>query len=167
MLTASALSPLADHLTNSDADRWSDWVPVGDGTDARVRLAPDLETSLHDYPDCYGTFADVRRDGTRPNGFNGAARKIRCRSGFLWWQPPAGLTADELRAVARDVEGYYLEDWTYIGIVVEVRRPPCTCCGARQTDTASLWGIESQGDAGYLQQVVSDLLADLRPRKDV
>lgn len=44
---------------------------------------------------------------------------------------------------------------------------PCTCCGARQTDTASLWGIESQGDAGYLQQVVSDLLADLRPRKDV
>lgn len=167
MTTASAVSPLAAYLTGYNADRWSDWVPVGDGTDARVRTAPDLDTSLQDYPDCFGTFAEVRRDGSRPSGFNGAARKIRHRGGVMWWQPPADLTAADLPSVAKAVEGYYLEDWAYIGVWVEVRRPPCPCCGARKTDTASLWGIESNSDASYFDQVVSDLLADLCPRKDV
>lgn len=73
----------------------------------------------------------------------------------------AGLTAEGLRSVAESVEGYYLDEWSYVGVNVEVRRPPCACCGNRKTDSSSLWGIESNAEASHFAEVIGDLLSDL------
>lgn len=68
--------------------------------------------------------------------------------------------ADALKSLEERVRGYFLEHWTYVGVVVEVRGAPCPHCGERKTRGASLWGIES--DAGdYFADVLNDLVSEI------
>jgi hypothetical protein len=59
---------------------------------------------------------------------------------------------DRLRAFARG-------DWQYVGVVVQ---PVCPCGSqATKSETASLWGIES--DAGtYLDEVAQELILEMQ-----
>jgi len=161
MFTKQKAKAFADAL---DFDRWSEWLPAGKkGVQARVKLAPDYDSRLEDSGDWFGTihFEGRHSSRQRPSGCNGAARKITTRDGYLWWQPPADVLAnpEALASLEKRVRGYYGEQWDYVGVVLEVKGPACSCCTERKTYHASLWGIES--DAGdYFAEVLRDLSAE-------
>jgi hypothetical protein len=136
------------------------WLDLDDGSRVRVRIEGDHDSKLSDYGDSFGRVQESRgRD--RPEGFDGAARKIDSRQGPLWWQPPADVAKDAavLASVEERVRGYYLEHWSFIGVVVKVESAPCPHCGERRAATDSLWGIESDYDEGYIAEVIGDCLS--------
>jgi hypothetical protein len=154
-LTPAQASDLARSM---DIEHWSNVVTLADGTEVRARLEYDIDTRLED-DDVHGTLHWPPRDSrARPAGCNGAARKLTTRSGSVWWQPPADVLSDAklLESLHERVQAYFLEHWTYVGVVVRVLLPACQCCGERKHKEASVWGIES--DAGdYFAQVIQDL----------
>jgi hypothetical protein len=156
-----ALAKALDHVMYTE--RWSAPVEISNGVTVRVKAVADNETRLED-TDCFGTLHWPERDSrVRPASCDGAARKLQTRSGYVWWQPPKDVLADAkvLAAVKKRVRGYFLEHWSYIGVVVQVKFPACTCCGERKHKEASLWGIESDAGA-YFADVIDDLLRDAR-----
>jgi hypothetical protein len=159
MLTKEQSKTLLDSL---DIEQWSDRLALDGGYDVRAKLMPDYDTNLDGNGDWYGALYHPRRnDRSRPSECNGAARKIDTRGGPIWWQPPADLVSDRenLAKLEARVRGYFLEQWSYVGVVLEMRGPACECCGERKTYTASLWGIES--DAGdYFAEVLTDLSSE-------
>lgn len=149
---------LAELARNLELDRWHA-VTLDDGYTVRARLEYDTDSRLEDNGDWFGSIHwPERGETTRPRECNGAARKINTRSGPVWWQPPTDVLsdADALKSLETRVRGYFLEHWTYVGVVVEVTRPACPHCGERKTTRESLWGVES--DAG---EHFADVLADL------
>lgn len=139
---------------------WTEWADLPDGGRVRAKVESDHDSSLNDgdwfgqivYPDRYSR--------TRPEGCDGAARKIETRGGTVWWQPARDVLSDPvaLASLERRVRGYYLEHWSYCGIVVETESPPCPHCGERKSETASLWGIEDDAGREYFAEVVGDLM---------
>lgn len=161
-LTKDQAATLAKDL---QLQQWTARLTLDDGRDVRAKLEYDEASSLEDSGDWFGTIKAGRRSDSsndaRPEGFNGAARKISSRGGMLWWQPPQDVLSDPsaLASLEKRVRAYFLEDWTYVGVVVEVRSAPCSCCGERKAETQSLWGIES--DAGdYFAEVLGELTAE-------
>jgi hypothetical protein len=150
-----------------DMERWSERLTLDDGYDVRAKLMPDYDTNLDGDGDWYGALYPTRRNSNtgkdeRPAKCNGAARKITTRDGAIWWQPPADLVSDvaNLAKLEERVRGYFAENWSYVGIVLEMHGPACVCCGERKTGNASLWGIES--DAGdYFAEVLTDLSSEV------
>ena len=127
----------------------------------RVGTAPDDWTTLGD-EDWYGRVEyrddrDARR--ARPEGFDGAARKIDLRNGFLWWQPPADAIADPdllrtMRAAVRDIAEY-----GYKVATVELLAPEPDHYGRPiVVNAASVGGIEPFDEIGHL---VRDLIGEL------
>lgn len=150
-----------------DYERWSKPVDLDDGYSVRVKLEPDTDSQLED-SDCFGTIHWPERNSrARPSVCNGAARKIDTRQGPVWWQPPTDVVSDPevFKSVEMRVRGYFLEHWSYVGVVVEVTGPACAACGERKSEEASLWSIES--DAGdYFAEVLADLVADAKSQVD-
>jgi hypothetical protein len=137
------------------------WLGLPSNARVSAHSTIDEDTTLDD-GDCFGTFADVRGQ-VRPKGFDGAARKVRTRGGLLWWQPPADLKGDpkNLAKLESRVREYFLEYWTFMGIVVEYESPPCPHCGERKRRSGSLFGVESDTDPEHITEIVGDLLADI------
>jgi hypothetical protein len=167
MLTVTAVSDaLAEALQDmTGAERFTEWLTLEDGSRVRAKLELDFHTGIEDYTDCYGKVAEDEGKG-RPVGFDGAARKVRSRSGMLWWQPPEDVKGDPdaLARVQDRVSGYFGEHWSFVGVVVERQGPACQHCGCQKTEDASLWGIESDVDAGYLAEVLRDLITEAEPK---
>jgi len=139
-------------------DKPADFLELADGTRVRALLRPDDDRRLQDDGDWYGVLAwDKGRESQRPAGFDGAARVVHTDlHARLWWQPPADVLGnpETLENLARRVCGYFRDDWHYVGVVVEVERPACSCCGEHKQESRSLWGIES--DAG---ECITDVIA--------
>lgn len=150
-------------LQSLDIERWSKALELDDGSTVRAKLVYDQDHNLEGDGDWYGAIYPTRRDTRRrPAECDGAARKVDTRGGPIWWQPPADLVSDpvNLAKLEARVRGYFLEQWSYVGIVLEVRGPACGACGERKTYTASLWGIES--DAGdYFAEVLTELAEEV------
>ncbi len=128
----------------------------------RVVAEPDYDVPLEDAEDSYGRVEyrddrDARR--ARPEGFDGAARKIDLRNGFLWWQPPADAIADPhllgtMRAAVRDIAEY-----GYKVATVELLAPEPDHYGRPiVVNAASVGGIEPFDEIGHL---VRDLIGEL------
>jgi hypothetical protein len=148
-------------VRSMNLERWSNAVTLADGTEVRVRMEYDTDARLED-TDSFGTLHWPERDSrARPAGCDGAARKVQTRSGYVWWQPPSDVLGDAkvLESLHERVQAYFLEHWTYVGVVVQVTFPACTCCGERKHKEASLFHIES--DAGdYFAEVVQELASE-------
>lgn len=132
------------------------------GQFVRVLTEPDLMSDPRDGQDWYGRFEffeNRQRHDTRPDGFDGAARKIGLRDGFLWWQPPADALADpELLVSLRDG----LRDLAEFGfncVVVELLDQSTDYYGRPVVRASrSYGGIEPFSD---LVPAIRDLLGDL------
>ena len=144
------------------ADLWADSkplsVPLADGGQLTVRLEDDTDSDLADFGRLEWT-----RDRNRPTGFDGGAVKVLTRSGYLWFQPDPEFTPEYRPRAIERVRDYYLEHWSYVGVVVTRHAPPIVGpFGNDLTDSATeaLWGLES--DAGdYLAAMARELAAEL------
>ena len=128
----------------------------------RVTTDADEWMDLRDAGDWYGRaeffeYRDGRKE--RPEGFDGGARKIDLRYGFLWWQPPTDALADpelleSLRRGLRD-----LADFGYKVVTVETLDAETDYYGRSIVrNGASLGGIEPFDEIGPM---VRDLIAEL------
>jgi hypothetical protein len=91
------------------------------------------------------------------------ASRIAKRDGWGVSDPKPGETKGEqrARAVQRDFDllrGWCNNDWHYMGIVV---MPFNEDGEPRKRYSASLWGIESNADEDYRQEVIKELVADV------
>lgn len=145
-----------------------DTLELEDGRVLRLKIEVDQDTELSDFPDCYGTIGDSRRnDGgneIRPEGFTGNAEKLWYGNyGPWWWEPPTDLKRTDpvfksLRDQVRELLAFGFK-----GVILELLST-CDGCGRSQVvKGASLWGIDSL-DNGYIHEVVSELADELEVR---
>lgn len=116
--------------------------------------------------ECYGKVAwPVRNDYTRegrPEGFTGAAMKLRTMYGdAYWWEPyREGHKVYNDAANRQPVEDL-MNGYGPYGVTVKVYDlATCQCCDHTETterDRASLWGIDAFTD-GYKAEVIEELL---------
>ena len=146
-----------------------DTIELPDGRELRLTIAPDDCSTPDDWGDWYGNlsrFIEYRDTGgsiyprPRPDDFDGAARKINLRDGFVWWQPPADVTdRDALRAMKANLTNLY-EYGTSV-FILELRSE-CDCCHRVKVDeSAVLGGVEPFPDDDYRREILSDLVAEL------
>lgn len=169
--TVSTRAEIARELAANigyDGERNGATATLPDGSRVRAWMQSDADATLGGDTDYFGalkwTDGDRYGRGQRPADFDGAARKITTRRGpDLWWQPPEDVKRDPALAARLfdRVQAYYLEHWHYVGVVVEIDKAPCACCGARAKDRASLWGVESDAGADYFAEILDDLLHEI------
>ena len=53
-------------------------------------------------------------------------------------------------------------DWCFLGMVVQIDAPACPACGHVETLYASLWGLESDGNDAYFEEVRDGLISELQ-----
>lgn len=150
---------LADALRSGDTP----WYATLDGWQWRARMSPDDDLDLRD-EDWFGSFSGWTRDRQRPNGFTGAAAVVaEDRGARIWWQPPAEVKpgTENYRRLYYRVRGFFSGDWQYTSVLVECRTPECEH-GRRGEGRASLGGVESDADDGYLLDVLRDLVMEAR-----
>lgn len=138
------------------------------GMTFRATWEIDYDMSIFDDGDWYGALAWVKterwggRDENRPDGFDGAARKLQTRGGDpVWWQPPADVPADKLNDMASTILD--ILEYGYRGIVVE------RCEGVDHygrpivVDATSLWGLagcDSEGHAFIIADMIHEVYPD-------
>lgn len=118
-------------IESLDVERWSKPVTLESGHVVRAKLGYDTDNTIEGRGDTYGKFYPLERvSPARPAACNGAARKIETRSGQIWWQPPADVVSDAagLASVEKRVREYFLEYWSFVGLVLEVQSPHEICC---------------------------------------
>lgn len=59
-------------------------------------------------------------------------------------------------------EAYNRGDWCMMGVVVSLDLPDCPTCGPR-TVSDSLWGIESDSDEEYIEDLIAECMAQAKP----
>lgn len=105
------------------------------------------------------------RRAKRFYGVQGAMQKALAEG---WDAPPYGAGTKRQQA-ARAVEADFKrlrawcnDEWQYIGIAVTERR---TDADGYEYDgpRASLWGIESDSDADYIEQIINELIDETTP----
>ena len=170
------LPKLAGDLVDDDS------VELDGGRKLRLLQDPDYDVSINDF-DCYGKveYIEPRRRGqSRPEGFDGFARKIWTHDGSCyWWQPPADLRgakpthpivvdADGVRHVRPDVVidqiaslGRLVRnilDFGFVCVGVEVIATCDGCHQERVLTTAFVGGVEPLTDREYMVDIVQDLI---------
>lgn len=158
---------LADIAADLASD--GDEVELPDGRTVRLSIEADSDASVMGDGDWYGALAWSEESSwsrwraPRPDGFDGNAEIIRPTQGHdeLWWQPPADMARgtdafDKLRATLCDVL-----DYGYVWASVEVFTHRDIYGRGCVENVASLGGIEAMYDAGYMAEVVGDLLAEV------
>lgn len=173
-------SAIADDLL----DRQS--VVLPDGRTLTLIEDPDYDWGFSDFADCYGRIAHIRRGdreyATRPDGFDGFARKVWTHDGeCYWWQPPDDLrTAKRENALVEDAHGVIhrhpyaftdpvrslqgtVQDLLNFGCVVltvEVDKA-CDDCQRPQTiGSASLGGVEAMTGRENMLYIVAELVGE-------
>lgn len=139
----------------------SEFVYFEDGSRCRVKIVIDEHSSLEDDGDWFGSLHWPNGgDSGRPSQCDGSAMKLRTRGGFVWWMPPKDIKGDveAVEQLRNTVAGYFLEQWYYVGIVLEYDSPPCPHCNERKNSTESVWGIESNANIHYFCELADDLL---------
>lgn len=150
-----------------------DEVQVGRYT-VRLRIEPDdiYFTDIAEMGDCYGHTAWPERQtndygyASRPDGFDGFARKLQLRSDQIWWQPPDDLRKaprHDVNEVAGNVRDILEYGFTAVGI--ELIETVADSRGNEHrvvADRAWIGGVEPFADAAYVRTIVSDLFAELQ-----
>ena len=125
------------------------WYPLPDGGQFRVRLVPD-ENPWDENPE--GTLHDRRPEGEH--------FEVLTRGGYLYWTPPEWfIDPDDRDSVLERLRSYHLDEWSWIGVMVERRSPFVVgpFGGMIQEERAeSLWGIESDATE-YIAEVVVEV----------
>lgn len=155
---------LADALADAMGECWAKHtVALDDGTEMTVRVEVDPGADLRGDGDWYGALSDYmsyRFDGRspRPTGFDGNARKVHARDGYVWWQPPANVApgSDAFTHLERMVRGYYRDEWTYVVVSVSVLWAEGS---ALKREHAVLGGVETSSP-DYVREVLAELLAE-------
>jgi hypothetical protein len=146
-----------------------DTLELEDGRTLRLRLEPDQDASINDY-ESDGSIEWTRNNAygpVRPDNYTGRARILnRDRGQTLWWEPPSiemvgtVWTDEEMRKEEGRIR--MLAEFGFVGVILEVCDKERDAYGALVVrEQGSLWGIEWDVDAGYLQTVLSDLAAEL------
>lgn len=164
-------------LTNRTVDLWVDelWdgmigysldsatYELSDGRQIKLEIVQD-DIGLEEF-DFYGEIKPYTQNvytgrSARPDGFNGAARKIDTRDGFVWWQPPADVlnSPETVETLRKLVQGWYHEDWYYVGIVVQIDNACFKCGKLSNAGMASLWGIESNSGNDFMKETIKELI---------
>lgn len=146
-----------------------DEVEVGRYT-VRLHIEPDHETNINDY-DSYGSFAgsyrytDSESRTRRPDGYDGAARKMQVgRGDWVWWQPPADIKNDR---EATDTLSHLVRDliecgFTSVGLTVH-ETVLDSQGGSHRVEVTSAWlgAIDSIRDKAYKRSIIEDLFLEL------
>lgn len=151
------LTEIAENLISDEK------ISLPDGTVLTLEVNDDYGFSTNDFADCYGMVEWCHNTpGTeRPQGFDGAARKIWVRHDCYWWQPPQDVVnnPEALLATRRSVI-----DLLEFGlqVVTVTHEKKCECCGmSKAAGVASLGGVEWYADQDYRMSVVADLVHEL------
>ena len=150
-----------------------DTLEIDETRTLRLRVEPDDRSLLDDQgPDMWcGELEWVRpnRDYVgrymtrRPDGYNGRARILERDNGYaLWWQPPTDVPDDRLDSFAATLRD--LLEYGYVGIVLELLEGTDAYGRPIVTRSESLWGVEWNADRHYVDDVVSDLWAEMTQR---
>jgi hypothetical protein len=144
-----------------------DALELEDGRVLRLKIEVDQDTSISDFPDCYGRLTEERVRNNdlgwpaRPSDMTGNAEKIWYgNDGPWWWEPPVDVKRTDpvfksLRDNVRELLAFGFK-----GVTLELLST-CDGCHRSQVDSsASLWGIDSL-DNGYIHEVVSELADEL------
>jgi hypothetical protein len=134
-----------------------------DGQVWRARVEPDCDHSVFDEDECYiGRLVWAReRHGLRPDGFDGAARKLTTHGGDqVWWQPPDDITSvTDFAQMVTDLLNY-----GYVGVIVERCEGEDGYGRPIVREASSLWGIDAMSsDTPYLAEVIGELVAEATP----
>jgi hypothetical protein len=141
--------------------------PVYLDDDTRLTLIaePDEDVSINDY-DCYGRYElidDRGRREPRPDGFDGAARKLWLpqNQGRVWWQPPEGfhqLCPDDQRKTRDAIVDLIAFGFTQFGLRLEHRIVDTAYNSAvwHRVHTEWIGGCDS-----FYPELVTDLAAGL------
>lgn len=139
---------------------------LGDGHFLRLRIEPDLDTTLDDYADCYGRIGwGMKNPATgreyRPEGFDGNAERLSIMHDVIWWQPPADVPRDsetfnQIRDLVRDIASF-----GFSRIVLEYGHGADAYGRLIVRDYASMGGVEPLVDREHVASILGDLVADL------
>jgi hypothetical protein len=147
-------------LTDDGDEVWS----VDDTVGYRLRIETDEDFSINDF-ECYGNVSEERPrrnaygNEMRPSDMDGSARKLWYGNyGPWWWMPyrEGHKVYDDPETVNHVRE---LLAFGFKGVLVD-QLVKCDLGHVHVSETTSLWGIDSL-DAGYLAEVVGELLDDL------
>lgn len=115
-----------------------------------------------DITDHMGMKAEWSQDvwgGQRPKDFDGSAFVVRSgRNGKLWVQLDPSMDTSEMR---ERVKSYFCDGWSYkcMKLTVIVEHPDNA--KYTRTETSYVGGIESDGGAEYLEELILDQLTDM------
>lgn len=131
-----------DHDAGTPWDNEDGHGPVSDWTRREKRAGERVlcdDRGARRYYDFAGAVAAARADG--------------------WDAPPYGGTPGQRAARAAEADfarlrAWCRDDWQYVGLVVTVYVEDV------ELASASLWGIEPDSDAGYLNETIAELLAE-------
>ena len=152
----------------SDLTDDGDTYELPDGRTLRLRFEPDDINPFDDNPDFYGLIAWTERhrdyvgDAQRPEGFNGAARKLWAGGDRFWWQPPKDVIEqgpDAVESMASQVKE--LAEYGYCCLILEVLYGEDAYHRPIVVAATSLGGIEPFPDNDYVREVVQEQLAEL------
>lgn len=123
--------------------------------------SPDEFSNLGDLPECYGRFEFLDRghhQDQRPEGYDGRALKLWTASNPYWWQPPDGVTGENLAALRSTV----LDILSFGFVVYAVRAwKRCAHCGERASEVESLGGLEPCLTGEDRREILRDLVETL------
>lgn len=131
-----------------------------EGAVYRIRIEPDEDYTVFDSGDWYGK---LEWGNDRPDGFDGRARKLSRYmnrvSYDLWWQPPADVEDDRLDDYIQTLVDLIEHGYNSIGVE---KLEKCDLGHLHNANEAWLGGVEATADRDYLQEIISDLLYELK-----
>ena len=144
-----------------------DTLEISGGRTLRLRIEVDQDTSISDFPDCYGRISDerIRKNDygydARPSDMTGNAEKLWYGNyGPWWWEPPTDVKrTDPVFKSLRDSVRELLA-WGFKGVILELCEGKDHYGKLIVKNSASLWGIDSL-DNGYITEVVRELASEL------
>lgn len=167
----------ADRLDGDTVTVWLSEYDPCDGRGIRVKLEPTDIPADEQINDCdvYGQVAPVeharyrtgpgRGELSRPEGFDGAARKLHGRTWDYWWQPHPTTVAqgpDAIRQAAGEVTDLLEYGFTYLGLEIlegedAYGRPIVQAFTGLGGCDYTIYAP----DRAYLATVIADCLSDL------
>jgi hypothetical protein len=154
---------MTNRATIAELRQDGDTLDLEDGRTLRLRLEPDQDASINDY-ESDGKVEWTRGNDygpVRPDDFTGRARILNKDHGYsLWWEPYHELTEEQIRSEEYRIR--MLVEYGFQVVVLELCEGTDAYGHLVVKEVACLGGVEWDADNnGYLDSVVSDLLAEL------
>jgi hypothetical protein len=139
-----------------DGDR----VELDDGRRVVLVIEPDQDTSIFDEQGegvwCGRLEWVAYRDGRdtpRPTGFDGRARKLHTRDGFVWWQVPADVPQESIRGMGQQI--IYLIEYGYLVVGLKVWER-CDHAEWHEVDATYRGGVDA-----FYPELIEELAGEL------